>query len=213
LAHQPPHCALGHVEAFRPNFRDVVTAPTFGWDPYGRLLKALPYDELVFWAGNHLNGLPYPNPDVQAMHANVCPWAAGTGQRSRFFEGPNWPISRDYKKRAEWVNLDPELVAFLAPAVSEEVLREAFSAAAAGRVALAVEDGNWLAAVFAGRWAYDVRVRRDAGGRPDSSQCNCFRPAPCVHAIATWIVWAAGTVRRRPRGPQFPGTIEGSSAE
>ncbi len=207
LARQPPHCALGHVEAFRPNFRDVITVPTFGWDRYGRRLRAFPYDELVIRAGDHFDGLPYPSPEDRAMHANLCPWAAGTGQHASFFEEPNWPISPDYKKRAAWATLDPELVALLAPVVSEEVLRDAFSSATAGRIALAVEDGNWLAAVFAGRWAYDVRVRRDASGRPDLTHCDCFRPAPCVHAIATWIVWAARTVRRRSRRPQPSGTI------
>ena len=212
LARQSPHCALGHVEAFRPNFRDVIMAPPFGWYAYGGPLREFPHDELVIRAGDHFDGLPYPDPEAQAMHAHLCPWAAGTGQHPRFFDKPNWPLSPDYEERAQWADLDPVLVAFLAPVVSEEMVRAAFSSAAAGRIALAVEDGNWLAAVFAGRWAYYVRVRRNLSGRPDLTRCDCFRPDPCVHAIATWIVWAAGTVRWRSRPLQPLGTMNGGSA-
>jgi len=98
---------------------------------------------------------------------------------------------------------DRELEAFLYPALGRGLIRKALDAAEAGCVVLALEESNWIASIFAGRWAYNVRVERDQDGRPARAWCDCSRvEQPCVHAIATWIVWAAGAVASRPPRPR-----------
>jgi hypothetical protein len=183
---RPPnagHCALGHVGGFRPRFRECG---------YRDALDIVP--------ARHFWGRPYSNPEERRRHAETCPWAAGTGQHVYFFDKPNWGLPDDYKARNRVLKLDQDLVQFLAPVATEKAVREAFGASTAGCVVLAVEEGNWIASIFAGRWAYDVRVGRDANGRPVKATCNCFYTGEgvCGHALATWIVWAAGAVRPRP---------------
>ena len=113
--------------------------------------------------------------------------------------GPYWNLP-DVPDRE--VAPDKELEAFLSASVRRKVIRGALDAAEAGCVVIAVEQHNWVASVFAGRWAYDVRIERGPDGRIARSTCNCKGPdAPCVHAVATWITWAAGAVAPRPARP------------
>ena len=170
------HCALGHVGQFAPQ--------------YGRrAIEPIAADE-------HFNGRPYPSERQRLRHEGLCPWAAGGGHKSVYYMGPYWDLP-DVPNHV--VAPDKELEAFLCPPVRKKVVREALDAAEAGCVVIAVEQHNWVASVFAGRWAYDVRIERGPDGRIARSSCNCKGPdSPCVHAVGTWIVWAAGAVAPRP---------------
>ena len=178
---RPPHCALGHVGAYRPRFRDRS---------YESPLDVVPEE--------HMWGHEYQSASARRAHAQRCPWAAGGGQKPDYFATPNWDLPPHYEARGRQMDIDPELISLLSSVVPAKVARAAFASATAGCIVIAVEEGNWLASVFAGRWAYDVRVERDQAGLLIASSCNCLRESPCVHAIATWIVWAAGAVRPRP---------------
>lgn len=173
------HCAVGHAAQFRPRYGLQMNR----WlDPRG-----------------HNWGRPYYDAWQQERHRRTCPWAAGGGQKWDYFAEPNWPLPDDYARRV--LAPEPELEAFLFPVCSKKVVRDALDAAEAGCVVIAVADHNWVASLFAGRWAYDVRLETRADGRIGSSSCNCTRPeSPCVHVIATWIVWASGAVSQRPVG-------------
>ncbi len=174
------HCALGHVGQFAPRYGRRTTEP-------------IAPDE-------HFDGHPYPSERQALRHEGLCPWAAGGGLKSVYYMGPYWDVP-DVPSRV--VAPDRELEAFLYPSVRKKVVREAMDAAEAGCVAIAVEQHNWVASVFAGRWAYDVRIERGPGGLIAKSWCNCKGPDnPCVHAVATWIVWAAGAVSPRPPRPR-----------
>jgi hypothetical protein len=174
------HCALGHVAQFGPRYGRRTLGP--------------------IQASQHLEGRKYKNDRQRSGHQLTCPWAAGGGQKDNYFEEPNWEPPEDYQLRK--LAPDRELESLLYPRVSRRVIRDALDAAEAGCVVLAIEESNWIASIFAGRWAYNVRVERDRDGRPARTFCDCSRDDPCKHAIATWIVWAAGAVVSRPPQPR-----------